>query len=225
MDGVITNQSATTQHLAATNKNLTTLSAAFKNLKNSIADSNKSLGHEHPTSAVSNQKDMINNITNIVKARIEQALKNTTTDAGKNATDVLQNVTTAIQAAQNATTTAIQAAQNATTTAIQATNPCALSTSISSIAIDSRKTLITPQDAFLNIFVYDKNNCSVNKQVNIEVRYLGDKDKADINLKTITNIGKPAIVNTSASSEQENVATINIMPLIYNQTAISSFFF
>ncbi|HEY7572082.1 MAG TPA: hypothetical protein VH796_12010 [Nitrososphaeraceae archaeon] len=125
------------------------------------------------------------------------------------------------EVAKNATA----AIQNKT---LQATNPCALPSSDTSIAIDSKKTLITPQDVFLNIFVYDMNNCSVNKQVNIQVRYLGDKDEADSNLKTITNNynnDKPSIITkASASSEQQNLATIKTMPLIYNETALISFF-
>jgi len=152
-------------------------------------------------------KQQVNGTTNKIVP------KDNTTIAFDNATEALKNATRSIQSIQNNI------------------DPCARITSAvpSTVAIDSRKVLIVPQDAVLNVLVYDENDCLINEQVNIEVRYLGKDEQADKNLESIasrTNKSKPAVVTeASASNSQQTDATINKMPpLIYNQTAVNTFF-
>jgi hypothetical protein len=126
-------------------------------------------------------------------------------------TEALQNATQSVQDIQKNITKNL--------------DPCKFATGPSSIAIDSRKIFIAPEDAFLNVLVYDKNNCLINKQVDIEVRYLGSGSQADTNLNNVVNLHDVGKAEASTSLSQQNKDPANNgMPLIYNQTAINTFF-
>jgi hypothetical protein len=133
------------------------------------------------------------------------------------------NISYFSQALQNAT----QSVQDIQKNITKNIDPCKFATGPSSIAIDSRKISIAPEDAFLNVLIYDKNNCLVIKQVEIEVRYLGSGDQADKNLNKLANqhdVGKLAAEASTSLSQQNKDPANDGMPLVYNQTAINTFF-
>src|ERR1051326_6066790 len=154
-------------------------------------------------------------ITNVrqIEGKTNQSHQTNATSNGSisHVTEALQNATQSVQDIQKNITKNL--------------DPCKFATGPSSIAIDSRKIFIAPEDAFLNVLVYDKNNCLINKQVDIEVRYLGSGSQADTNLNNVVSLHDVGKAEASTSLSQQNKDPANNgMPLIYNQTAINTFF-